>query len=79
MGKRTEASHLHLIAPYLRGSRDPQLLAALGLEERAAGHDERARQFLEAAVAAKTTRARAYLDLCSPASGRSGVEARRKR
>jgi hypothetical protein len=63
MGKRIEASHLQLIAPYVRGSRDPQLLAALGLEERAAGHDERARKFLEAAAAAKTTRARAYLDL----------------
>lgn len=58
-----EEAHLSLIAPYLRGARDPQLLAALGQEEAAAGKDERARRFLEAAVAAKTTRARAYLDL----------------
>jgi hypothetical protein len=60
---RLEEAHLNLIAPYLRGARDPQLLAALGQEEAAAGKDERARRFLEAAVAAKTTRARAYLEL----------------
>ena len=63
LGGRIEAAHLALIAPYLRGARDPQLLAALGQEEAAAGHDERARRFLEAAVAAHTTRARAYAEL----------------
>ena len=63
LGGRIEAAHLALIAPYLRGARDPPLLAALGQEEAAAGHDERARRFLEAAVAANTTRARAYAEL----------------
>lgn len=58
-----EAAHLALIAPYIRGERDPRLLAALGLDERAGGRDDRARKFLEAAAAAKVSRARAYLEL----------------
>ena len=52
-----------LIAPYIRGERDPRLLAALGLDEKLAGHDDRALKFLEAAAAAKVQRARAYLEL----------------
>lgn len=52
-----------LIAPYIRGERDPRLLAALGLDEKAAGQDDRARKFLEAAAKAKAVRARAYLEL----------------
>jgi hypothetical protein len=39
------------------------LLAALGLAEHAAGRDDRAGKFLEAAVAANTARSRAYLEL----------------
>ncbi len=56
-------AHLALIAPYIRGAREPQLLAALGLDERAAGHDERAIKFLESAARAQVTRPRAYLEL----------------
>lgn len=52
-----------LIAPYVRGERDPRLLAALGLDEKLAGNDERARKFLEAAAAGKAVRARAWLEL----------------
>lgn len=52
-----------LIAPYVRGERDPRLLAALGLDEKIAGNDERARRFLEAASNARVDRARAYLEL----------------
>ena len=52
-----------LIAPYVRGERDPRLLAALGLDEKTAGRDDRARKFLEAAANAKVVRARAYLEL----------------
>lgn len=52
-----------LIAPYIRGERDPRLLAALGLNEKLAGNDERARKFLEAASNGKVDRARAYLEL----------------
>ena len=60
---REEAAHLALIAPYIHGERDPQLLAALGLHERARGDDARARKFLEAAAQARAVRARAYLEL----------------
>jgi hypothetical protein len=56
-------AHLALIAPYIRGSRDPQLLAALGLDERLEEHNDRAKKFLEAAVQAKVVRPRAYLEL----------------
>ncbi len=52
-----------LIAPYVRGERDPRLLAALGLDELLAGNDERARKFLEAAAAGGVDRARAWLEL----------------
>jgi len=41
-----------LRAAYVRGSREPALLGALGLAERAAGEDLRARNLLETAVAA---------------------------
>lgn len=56
-------AHNALIAPYVRGERDPRLLAALGIDEKLAGHDERAVKFLEAASNAKVDRARAYLEL----------------
>lgn len=58
-----KAAHAELIAPYIRGERDPALLASLGLQERAAGEGERARKFLEAAVAGKVVRPDAYLEL----------------
>ena len=58
-----DIAHLNLIAPYIRGSRDSQLLAIIGLDELAAGHQDRARKFLEAAAAGKTARTRAYLEL----------------
>jgi hypothetical protein len=62
MAGRTDEARRSLIAPFVRGSRDPQLLAALGLAEHAAGRDERAGKFLEAAIAARTSRARAYVE-----------------
>jgi len=62
MAGRTEEARRSLIAPYVRGSRDPQLLAALGLAELGAGRDDRAEKFLGAAIDAKTTRARAYVE-----------------
>jgi hypothetical protein len=52
-----------LATPYIRGDRDPPLLAALGLLERAAGDDGRARKFLEAAATGKVLRPRAHLEL----------------
>ena len=63
LGKHGDAAHLALIAPYIRGEREASLLAALGLDERGAGHPDRARKFLEAAAAAKVERPRAYLEL----------------
>jgi hypothetical protein len=52
-----------MTTPYIRGERDPQILAAIGLLERAANDDGRARKFLEAAAQAKAARPRAYLEL----------------
>jgi hypothetical protein len=63
LGGHGNAARNALIAPYIRGERDPRLLAALGLDEKLAGNDERARKFLEAASNAKVDRARAYLEL----------------
>lgn len=63
LGGHGEKAHLALIAPYIRGERDPALLAALGLDERVAKHDERALKFLEAAAKAGVVRPRAYLEL----------------
>ncbi|MCX6954536.1 MAG: hypothetical protein NTV51_20475, partial [Verrucomicrobia bacterium] len=62
-GGHTEEARNALIAPYQRGERDPQLLAALGLAERLAGRDDRASKFLNAAATAKVERPRAYLEL----------------
>jgi hypothetical protein len=61
-GRRNDALN-RLIAPYVRGDRSPDLLAALGLAEAWAEHAERARKFLEAAAKAGTTRPRAYAEL----------------
>ena len=63
MAGRQEQAHWTLIAPFQRGSRDPQLLAALGLQEAEAHLPERALPFLEAAAALHTTRARAWATL----------------
>ena len=63
LGAHGPEAHMALIAPYVRGERDPQLLAALGLDERNAGNDDRARKFLEAAAKAGAERPRVYLEL----------------
>lgn len=52
-----------LIAPYVRGERDPALLAAIGLNEAATGDHARARKFLEAATKTEVVRPRAYIEL----------------
>ncbi len=52
-----------LIAPYHRGEREADLLAALGLYDRTHEEPERGRKFLEAAFAAKTKRPDAGLEL----------------
>ncbi len=58
-----KAAGSELKAPYLRGERDPNLLAALGMFEKDAGELERSRKFLMAAYAGKTTRADALLEV----------------
>ncbi len=58
-----DLARTELVAAYVRGERDPQLLAALGLYQHTAGDDDRARKFLEAATAAKVVRPAAYLEL----------------
>jgi hypothetical protein len=63
LGGHGAAAQNALIAPYMRGERDPRLLAALGLDEKDAGNADRAQKFLEAAAAANVDRARAYLEL----------------
>jgi hypothetical protein len=60
---RSEAARAELLAAYLRGERDPALLAALGLEQVASGRRERGRRLLEAAARAEVVRPRAYLQL----------------
>jgi hypothetical protein len=57
------AARTAMIAAYMRGERDPQLLASLGLLELSLGDPTRARKFLEAAVDGKAVRPRAYLEL----------------
>jgi hypothetical protein len=59
----TAAARTELIAPYIRGERDPQLLASLGLFEHSAGEDDRARKFLQASVDGRVPRPDAYLEL----------------
>jgi len=56
-------AHFAFVAAYLRGARDPELLASLGIQEALFDKDERALKFLEAAASAHTTRARAYAEL----------------
>jgi hypothetical protein len=60
---KTDPARLEMIAPYVRGERDPDLLAALGLLERSLGSDERARRFLEAAATESVDRPRVYLEV----------------
>ncbi len=63
MAGNQAAAREALIAPYIRGSRDPQLLASLGMLEYSSGETARARKFLEAAAKEKVNRPRAYLQL----------------
>ena len=61
----SDAARIAFLAPYVRGARDPDLLASFGLLEHAGQRDDKARKLLEAAAIGKTTRARAYSTLAS--------------
>jgi hypothetical protein len=63
LGGFADQARLNLIAPYMRGEREPELLAALGLVELAGNQPGRARKFLEKAHAGKTTRVLALIEL----------------
>lgn len=63
MAGHMDAARAALIAPYTRGERDPALLASLGFYEQAAGHNDRAQEFLEASIGAKGVRPDANLEL----------------
>jgi hypothetical protein len=58
-----ETARETMITPYLRGERDPALLASLGLVEKQLGDTERARKFLEVAAQKQVVRPRAYVAL----------------
>ncbi|WP_145928572.1 hypothetical protein OH491_22795 [Termitidicoccus mucosus] len=63
LGGRPVESRDAFIIPYLRGERDPALLASLGLLESLENREDRALKFLDAAAKAKAERPRAYLEL----------------
>ena len=72
-----------LLAPYIAGERDPELLGALGLAENRQVRIERARKLLEAAVKGHCKRAEVYLALAklrldAAMAGRAGQVLTRK-
>lgn len=58
-----EKAKLALTAPYIRGERDPRLVAALAIFDRANGEEVRGLKFLEFAANAKVVRPRLYVEL----------------
>ncbi len=69
-----DRARLALIAPYIRGERDPRLLASIGLHERTRGEDARARLFLEKATEAKVVHPSAWLELARLRLEEAGAE-----
>jgi RNA polymerase sigma factor (sigma-70 family) len=63
MAGRLDDSLLALRTAYRRGEREPELIAALGVEEARAGQTERARALLETAASLGTERPSAYAAL----------------
>lgn len=63
MADRADLARQEMLTAYLRGERDPNLLAAFGLEEVIRGDVERGGKLLNAAVAAKVDRPDAYVAL----------------
>jgi len=74
LGGHFKEAQAVLLPAYVRGSRDPGLLATLGLSEHMAGRDDRARKFLEAAVARKVVRPEAYLALARLRFGEAAAQ-----
>ncbi len=63
LGGQPEKARDELALAYRRGERTPDLVAELALAELALNHGERARQYLELATKAHTSRPRAYVTL----------------
>lgn len=75
MAGNAEAARLALIVPYLRGAREPELLAALGLAEVANQKPDRARRLLEAAATQRIYCPRAHLELARLRLAEASAEA----
>jgi hypothetical protein len=63
LAREPEAAKEEFVTAYLRGERDPQLLASLGLMARERGDLQRARTYLEQVASAQIPRPRAYVEL----------------
>lgn len=63
LGGHPDAAYTAYRSAYLRGSREPALLAGMGVTESALAHPDRARELLEAAGKAGTKLPSAYVDL----------------
>lgn len=63
LGGHREPAHNAYRAAYIRGEREPRLLAALGVEEVAVGRVDRGRKLLEAAAQSGIDRPSAYVEL----------------
>lgn len=74
LARRMDSARVALLAPYLRHEADANLLAALGIFEIESGRLDRARQFLEGAVAGRTTRVRAGVELAKLRAGERPAE-----
>lgn len=59
---RMRAADAEYRIAYLRGARDPELLASLGLAEAFSGNGDRAAELLDAAMAAGATKPSAYIE-----------------
>jgi tetratricopeptide (TPR) repeat protein len=63
LAREPEAAKEEFVTAYLRGERDPQLLASLGLMARERGDFQRARTYLEQVASTQIPRPRAYVEL----------------
>lgn len=52
-----------MMTSFLRGERDPELLASIGLLEKSAGDETKAERFIAAAAQGKTSRPQVYLEI----------------
>lgn len=58
-----ELGRMTMLAPYIRGERDPRLLASIAFMEQSAGDKVKAEKFFNAAAKAQVVQPRVYLEL----------------